>query len=217
MLLRWLSLSVVLALAGAAAACPPVVSRVVYSTPVYSAPAYVAPAAVVAVPVAVPVFVPTYTAGYNPAAFGLAPAGVAPPGMPPSNGAGAQAQPAAAQPDLVKILERIDARLTKLEQGGGPLAAPKAPPPGGAGALALLTARCGACHAKGSEKDGGNFVLLADGKINPAITPRQYARIGTRTYLKEMPPPGNTKGVPPLTDEEVGQLQQFLNNPIPTP
>src|SRR5262249_37023494 len=112
------------------------------------------------------------------------------PAMPKApNGNGHAAAPAAAGSDTKAILEylqKIDARLQKVEGAvfkGTPPPVPasekgaaEAPPPPAAQApkdgLAVAGARCAACHDKATAATkGSNFVLLEGGKLASSLTP----------------------------------------------
>lgn len=111
---------------------------------------------VVAVPVIaqfVPVVVyPSYGAGY-----------VTPAPMP--------AAPAATSPDVVQLLQRLDARLQRLEQGPGVGAAPVPPMPRAAQATgndAVIFARCASCHdVDVAGAKGGKVALTAGNTLLP--------------------------------------------------
>lgn len=143
----------------------------------------------VIVPAAVAVTVPTYGASY----------------------VGAQAGDQNAE--ILKALKSISDRLDKLEKGIAPAPAEAATPqlevkPG---ALPpVFAARCAACHQEGNEKKGGGLVLLK--KDGSAASPdaRQWGLTAVRTYLGEMPP----KGGAPCSDEEVGQIQEFVRQQL---
>lgn len=211
----------------------PTYSPPVYTPPVYSAP-YYAPTVVVKKEVVAPVvftkfvpvvpvalielaILPTYSAQYVPPVQ-LQP-GIPQPGI--AQPAPAQQAPALAQQsgaDMVKImgmLEKINARLDRLEKGQQQQAPPVQPKQGEQGpppkeeqvsALSIMRVKCAACHeAKTAADKGGNLVLISEDKL-AELSPRQANKVVGRSYAGTMPPKDNKLSIAPLTDAEVSAL-----------
>lgn len=75
----------------------------------------------------------------------------------------------------------------------------------------VLATHCAVCHnATSAPRDGGGFVLYDKGA--PAIlSVRDLHQIGRHVRANTMPPPGNPKGVPPLTPQQAQAVQQWLD------
>lgn len=72
----------------------------------------------------------------------------------------------------------------------------------------ILQAKCAACHdATVSKSKGGSFTMFDKGSL-ALLSDRQLRKVSTRTYAGDMPP----KGQPQLTDQEVGEIQRWLNS-----
>ncbi len=88
----------------------------------------------------------------------------------------------------------------------------KAPAPPGAplSGLAVLNAKCAACHQDGKLEPNQRFILLSTkGELSP-LTTAQGLKVLTKTYLGQMPPPVNKFGLAPITNEEYAALVQLL-------
>lgn len=210
--MKWLIGIYVLSLGGAVAlaTCP---APIVVRKPVVVVEKVITPVAV---------FIPTYFASYVPAPVApVAPA--SPPVAPPGT-----SQPSADTQAILEALRGFDARLRALEGGRVPATPPAAPPvtpptkptdpfnpkgelktPATGKAPTVFTNKCAACHQRGKEADGGNFVLLeADGSV-VKLEARKVLSVVRRAYNSTMPPKDNKLGIPPLNDEEVGEVVQF--------
>jgi mono/diheme cytochrome c family protein len=88
---------------------------------------------------------------------------------------------------------------------------PPAKPPGGrAAGLAILNAKCAACHQQGKLADTQKFTLL-DTKGNlVSLTTKQKFELVQKTLHAEMPPPNNSFGILPLTDPEFMAIADAL-------
>ncbi len=76
--------------------------------------------------------------------------------------------------------------------------------------IAVLTAKCAACHQEGRMKPEQRFMILrADGKLAP-LTAEQQKKMLTRTYNQSMPPAVNLFGITPLVDQEYAALIDLL-------
>ena len=131
-------------------------------------------------------------------------------------------QQVSAQSDqLVAALNAINQRLCALE---GQLRPPVAPPPPAPPApvappivqparllpRAFITS-CAKCHDQGvADARGGGFRMFEAGKL-AAFTDHELRRIATRTYAGEMPPRDNHVGAVPLVDQEVAEIQEWVN------
>ncbi len=86
----------------------------------------------------------------------------------------------------------------------------KAPPTAPLSGLAVLNAKCAACHKDGNLEPNQRFILLnTKGELNP-LTPAQNLKVLTKTYLGQMPPPVNKFGLAPVTNEEYAAIVQLL-------
>lgn len=198
-------------------------SRVIYSSPSYSYghgynyyPTYeykkeVATVIPVTVFQAVPLFVPTYSASYQP-----------PPYTPPA--ASTTATVSSDNKAVLDALAAISKRLDALEGKGAPVTAPapKPTPARAGGALRpgvrpppFFGPKCGACHQRGKEADGGGFILLEpDGTLSSGLTDRDLRLVGTKISTGRMPPKKDKDGnaLAPVTDAEASQANDFLDN-----
>jgi len=104
---------------------------------------------------------------------------------------------------LEKLEKKVDMLIEALTQKS------EAPEPkakaNGIDVLKLFQAKCALCHEKAVAAKGGGFVLLDGGKIAP-LNYKQALYVGTKTFLGSMPKGG------PLTDEEVGAIQSWLDS-----
>lgn len=76
--------------------------------------------------------------------------------------------------------------------------------------LAVLSAKCAACHQQGHLLPEQRFTLL-DGKGNlVSLTDRQKVTLSNKTRLGTMPPPANTQGIPPLSDAEYAAVADLI-------
>jgi hypothetical protein len=141
---------------------------------------------------------------------------------------------------IIQLLQRMDARLTTLEQRTGikpeplpvspkkddtPEYIPKGVPEKKKDGLGILNLRCAKCHTEGSMapeiKDAAGKVVRkgaslkifnTSGDLNKLTIP-QWLMVSTRTSLAEMPPPiRNDKGedVSPMPDAENTELHRFI-------
>lgn len=166
----------------------------------------------VAVFAAFPVAVPTYTAAYSPAA--VAPSQQASTGAVPAS---TPSEMALVLSELKKLNGRIDAIERRMGQPGGPPPMPRAEElPTKARselspekkALALFGSKCAVCHNQGNETKGGGFVLLSGGAITK-LDSKQLVRLSSHVYKGTMPP--RSSGVAALTDEEVGEVMNWID------
>lgn len=136
----------------------------------------------------------------------------------------------ASQADILAELRRVNLRLdaadraAKAAVGAGvippgvkPSPMPGADEParpigkggassGGAVGVAVLNAKCAACHQASKLTTDQRFTLL-DAKGNPVpLTDKQKMRVLTRTYSASMPPPMNIHNISSLTDVEFAAL-----------
>ncbi len=163
---------------------------------------------------------PTYSAQYVPPPPVQGIQGAQPGSAPPAP-IQAPALQATEMSKIMGALERINARLDRLEKGRpvtpevqAPLATPKMPPAGEATpqpkeeqttALAVVTNKCAACHSDKTSDKGGNLVLIADGQL-AKIDARQANKVLGRSYAGTMPPKDNKLSITPLSDSEVAAL-----------
>lgn len=182
----------------------------IYSSVSYASPVVAAVVTPVITPVAVAVYAPIpvaqYSVGYNAA-----------PAYAPQQAQAPMAQQVQAQDPcaaLRKDLEALRAEVQALRGGPQGLKAPpeqvKAPP-GEHPALGILRAKCAQCHEQKVAKTEGKGFVLFNGPDLAQLTDRQVLRVGAQCYSGRMPPPNNTKKVEPLTDTEVGQVMQYID------
>ena len=211
----WIALSVLLValIASPAPSCP---VRQIISAPVVvaSTPVVVVKEKVVVAEVFTPVFVPTFSVSYSP-----------PPAYPapqnPNTSSSAQSGPS----ELAQVLgelRNLGRRIDALERGASP--SPKSPPAltpspkDGAGVtpdgkqtgsktrLGVLQAQCGQCHTAG-KLDSDTTLALLDATGNEIATSAvMEVKLLRLCYAGKMPPPGNSKKVPPLDDEGFAAL-----------
>ncbi len=76
--------------------------------------------------------------------------------------------------------------------------------------LAVITAKCAACHQAGKLAPDQRFTILdLRGELAP-LTPAMRLKIIGKTYRGEMPPPHNDRGITPLTDEEYASIMDII-------
>jgi mono/diheme cytochrome c family protein len=163
---------------------------------------------------------PSYSASYVPAA------------TPPAPAAAAQtAGPSAEMKEVVSILKGFDARLKRLEAvRAAPAATPArtpAPvmPPAvdapasatGAGKLTLADvnkASCAACHQKGNESAGGDFVISDSAGVVRHFSDRELVSLTKHISRGTMPKQNaraKERGVLPLDDAAVEVWMEEIN------
>lgn len=82
---------------------------------------------------------------------------------------------------------------------------PKVPGPP-AGGLAVMNAKCAACHQAGKLAADQRFTLLdMKGELAP-LTAAQKLKVLLKTYSAQMPPPNNIHGITPLTDADFAKI-----------
>jgi hypothetical protein len=82
---------------------------------------------------------------------------------------------------------------------------------GGALGLAVITAKCAACHQAGKLAPDQRFTLLdAKGNLSQ-LTDRQKLKVMQRTYAGTMPPPQNSVGATPVTDADFAAINDLLS------
>jgi mono/diheme cytochrome c family protein len=162
-----------------------------------------------------------YGASYQPYAVPTATYGSGVAGAGYGTGMTSTTQPTSGLTDtqaIILLLQRMDARLTVLEQRTGIKAEPlpKAPTPekaSGKDGLSILQNRCSRCHTEGSLNAKTTFAIFNKaGSLNKLAAP-QWLKISTRTALAEMPPPmKNERGeeVASMPDEENTELHRFI-------
>lgn len=76
--------------------------------------------------------------------------------------------------------------------------------------LAVLSAKCAACHQTGKLAPDQKFTLLdIKGQLVP-LTDKQKLRVTMKTYSGQMPPPKNSLGIPAVTDTEFAAIMAML-------
>ncbi len=81
---------------------------------------------------------------------------------------------------------------------------------GGAPGLAVLMAKCAACHQVGHIAPDQRFTMLdGKGQLSP-LNDKQKLRILLKVYSGQMPPPANIQGIAPVTDAEYAMLVDAL-------
>lgn len=126
---------------------------------------------------------------------------------------------ASSQPDLAAVFQAFNARLCAIEAKLTIATPPVTNPPNGnlpgqplaVPGIPKAFNKCAACHeATKADTIGGKFVMFKDGKLS-TFNDRQLRLIGSKAYSGAMPPKDNKVGVPPLTDEEVGELMGWVS------
>ncbi len=81
---------------------------------------------------------------------------------------------------------------------------------GGAAGLAVLMAKCSACHQAGHLTPDQRFTLLDQkGQLSP-LNDKQKLGVLMRVYKGMMPPPSNIQGITPVTDAEYAQIADLF-------
>lgn len=156
---------------------------------------------------ALPVFVPSYGAAY-------VGGGVPQQAVPQQGGA----QPQSDMQALLTELRKINGRLDALEGRKPAPAQPMDRAPNDAAArpnnaaVALLTAKCAACHTAQTAPTLGNNFAWLDQAGPRRLTDREVRLIARRVKKGDMPPANNRQNIPPLSQEEANALLDFCED-----
>lgn len=125
--------------------------------------------------------------------------------------AAAQQVPATVPPTAPPVVPPVSVPAPVPAAPVGPMGVlPKGGQVGGAVGIAVLTAKCAACHQQGKLAPDQRFVLLdVKGNLAP-LTDKQKLRVVTKTYSGQMPPPMNIHGIPALTDSEFAGIVDLI-------
>ena len=112
--------------------------------------------------------------------------------------------------DVDELKKGTPAPMTRVPETPTPMnATTPAPLPNG---LRVAQAKCAACHVKGKESDGGDFVLLNEDGSRAKLTALQAGSFAKRVNNGSMPPKSNKHGITPLQDSEAFALIDDLPN-----